>query len=499
MALVVALMVHFLDLHATLAAFNDIEPIAVVLTVALFLLDRFSMAYKWNFLLRARNCWMSNWAAFRIYLASGFVGYVIPASVGSDVFRAARLSMAGRSGIQRLRDHRPRASAGPPGHSRALDCWFGVGCAAGSHRPAASFGCGGRGVVHRYSADRDLDEHAALPDASPYDGAIRRQQDRENFARHAQRICISGQRLAHPGRVFLVIDCKPAHPDTDVCSSVGLAGCAGGAADAAWPCCRSARLSFSSCRFPRDWASPKAHRWLHFRLRTWPQLKVSRSHWFFGRLTCRCCCPPASPMRRMPGSCAARRNRHAAPLKLGSLFTIRGDPHAPPSCRPHRPIQRRAQLPHRSRFFDHRAYPACECLPLHLWLDVAARQHHRDPRFDLHELLGRIESAIRRHRQIRHDDIVRIGLCTERRDGRRHINIADHFVAASTQRPLNQQDQARVIIQPQDCSIRISECAVGFIFFAGPTNGAAVSAARNHETVILCQVTGAASVDRFLQ
>ena len=98
MAVVVALMVHFLDLHATLSAFTEIEPVAIALTVALFLLDRFSMAYKWNFLLRARDCWISNWAAFRIYLASGFVGYVIPASVGSDVFRAARLSMAGRSG-----------------------------------------------------------------------------------------------------------------------------------------------------------------------------------------------------------------------------------------------------------------------------------------------------------------------------------------------------------------------------------------------------------------
>jgi glycosyltransferase 2 family protein len=97
MAVVVALMVHFLDWHATLAAFNDIEPVAIALTVALFMLDRFSMAYKWNFLLRARDCWISHWAAFRIYLASGFVGYVIPASVGSDVFRAARLSMAGRS------------------------------------------------------------------------------------------------------------------------------------------------------------------------------------------------------------------------------------------------------------------------------------------------------------------------------------------------------------------------------------------------------------------
>ncbi len=97
MAIVVALLVHFLDLHATLAAFGDLEPVAIVLTVALFLLDRFSMAYKWNILLRARGCLLSHWAAFRIYLASGFVGYVIPASVGSDVFRAARLSLAGRS------------------------------------------------------------------------------------------------------------------------------------------------------------------------------------------------------------------------------------------------------------------------------------------------------------------------------------------------------------------------------------------------------------------
>jgi uncharacterized protein (TIRG00374 family) len=97
MAVVVALMVHFLDLHSILAAFDDLEPVAIALTVVLYLLDRFSMAYKWNLLLRARNCWLSHWAAFRIYLASGFVGYVIPASVGSDVFRATRLSIAGRS------------------------------------------------------------------------------------------------------------------------------------------------------------------------------------------------------------------------------------------------------------------------------------------------------------------------------------------------------------------------------------------------------------------
>jgi glycosyltransferase 2 family protein len=97
LAAVVALMARFLDLRATLAAFDDLEPFAIALSVVLYLLNRLSMAHKWNVLLRARDCRLSHWAAFRIYLASGLVAYVTPASVGSDVFRAAHLSLAGRS------------------------------------------------------------------------------------------------------------------------------------------------------------------------------------------------------------------------------------------------------------------------------------------------------------------------------------------------------------------------------------------------------------------
>jgi len=97
MAATIGLLVCFLDLRAALDAVDDIEPIAIVVTALLYLLDRFSMAYKWNVLLRARNCWLSSWAAFRIYLASGFIGYVFPASVGSDTYRAARLSLCGCS------------------------------------------------------------------------------------------------------------------------------------------------------------------------------------------------------------------------------------------------------------------------------------------------------------------------------------------------------------------------------------------------------------------
>jgi uncharacterized protein (TIRG00374 family) len=97
LAAVAALMARLLDPRATLAAFNDLGAFAIALTVVLYLLNRLSMAHKWNVLLRARDCWLPHWVAFRIYLASGLVAYVTPASVGSDVFRAARLSLAGRS------------------------------------------------------------------------------------------------------------------------------------------------------------------------------------------------------------------------------------------------------------------------------------------------------------------------------------------------------------------------------------------------------------------
>lgn len=94
-ATVIALLVHFVDLDETLDVLQSVNPLAIAVAACLYLLDRFSMAYKWNVLLRVRGARISTWEAFRIYMASGFVGYVMPASVGSDVFRAARLAGAG--------------------------------------------------------------------------------------------------------------------------------------------------------------------------------------------------------------------------------------------------------------------------------------------------------------------------------------------------------------------------------------------------------------------
>jgi len=94
---VIVLMARLVDVRGTLSALSRLTPKAIVLTMVLFLLDRFSMSFKWNILLRSRGFWLSHWDAFRLYLASGFVGYAIPATVGGDIFRAARLATSGQS------------------------------------------------------------------------------------------------------------------------------------------------------------------------------------------------------------------------------------------------------------------------------------------------------------------------------------------------------------------------------------------------------------------
>jgi glycosyltransferase 2 family protein len=94
---VIALMVHYIDVHAAVTALSHLTVGAILLATLFYLLDRFSMSFKWNILLRYRGYWLSHWDAFRLYLASGFVGYGIPASVGGDIFRAARLAITGRS------------------------------------------------------------------------------------------------------------------------------------------------------------------------------------------------------------------------------------------------------------------------------------------------------------------------------------------------------------------------------------------------------------------
>jgi uncharacterized protein (TIRG00374 family) len=75
----------------------DIRYLALVTVIAL--LDRYVMAHKWAMLLRARGTTISNWEAFRIYLASSVVTILVPVGMSSDLFKLARTRQAGKDRI----------------------------------------------------------------------------------------------------------------------------------------------------------------------------------------------------------------------------------------------------------------------------------------------------------------------------------------------------------------------------------------------------------------
>ncbi len=95
--IIIAVLAWRVDLAATLHTLERVDPLALALAAGIALLDRFVMAWKWNMLLRVRGAALTALGAFRVYLASGFVGYVVPSGLGSDLFRAARLSVSGRA------------------------------------------------------------------------------------------------------------------------------------------------------------------------------------------------------------------------------------------------------------------------------------------------------------------------------------------------------------------------------------------------------------------
>lgn len=90
----IVLILQWIDLRETVKTIGHSDWRYIILILVLAFCDRYLMAYKWATLLRARGIAISVGEAFRIYLLSGFVGAFLPTSIGADVVKLARTTLA---------------------------------------------------------------------------------------------------------------------------------------------------------------------------------------------------------------------------------------------------------------------------------------------------------------------------------------------------------------------------------------------------------------------
>lgn len=89
--LILAYLLWQVDAGAALRAMVTADPRALLVVVALVLVDRVVMIWRWVLLLRASGAPVAAGTAARIFLVSSFVGSFLPAGVGGDAARAYAL------------------------------------------------------------------------------------------------------------------------------------------------------------------------------------------------------------------------------------------------------------------------------------------------------------------------------------------------------------------------------------------------------------------------
>jgi uncharacterized protein (TIRG00374 family) len=94
--LLILCLITWVDFEETIGILARTKLRYVLLIILLSFFDRFLMSYKWNILLKAGGIGLTASEAFKIYLASGFVGTFLPTGIGADVFRAVRTKVGGR-------------------------------------------------------------------------------------------------------------------------------------------------------------------------------------------------------------------------------------------------------------------------------------------------------------------------------------------------------------------------------------------------------------------
>ena len=94
-----ALLFVVADPAEVLRRVRGIAPGALPFAVALSVLDRVTMAWKWWLLLRARRLEVPLGIAVRAYFASSLYGLVLPVTVGADAVRIVALRHAGAADV----------------------------------------------------------------------------------------------------------------------------------------------------------------------------------------------------------------------------------------------------------------------------------------------------------------------------------------------------------------------------------------------------------------
>ena len=88
-------VLYFVDFGKARDALLRASPWYILPLFALMTLDRVIMAYKWNSLLLVLNVRVPYFALFRTYSASPLASIILPAAIGSDIFRVYSLTKYG--------------------------------------------------------------------------------------------------------------------------------------------------------------------------------------------------------------------------------------------------------------------------------------------------------------------------------------------------------------------------------------------------------------------
>lgn len=81
------IIISYVDVWMVLGLLTRVDFFYFGVMLLLLLADRFLMAYKWKFLIRAGGTPLSMGQCLRVYLISGFFGAFLPSSIGADIYR----------------------------------------------------------------------------------------------------------------------------------------------------------------------------------------------------------------------------------------------------------------------------------------------------------------------------------------------------------------------------------------------------------------------------